>query len=125
MNIPAGHQSLMPYLMLPGAAKFGEFAKTVFGAEITFTRFRENTELVMHSELQINGCTIMYCDSNADWKPQPANMFVYVPDADATYKLACANGCTTIMEPADQDYGRSCGVADPFGNVWWITSVKK
>jgi hypothetical protein len=27
------------------------------------------------------------------------------------------------MPPADQSYGRSAGVNDPFGNTWWITSV--
>jgi PhnB protein len=50
-------------------------------------------------------------------------MFVIVPDADRTYEKALANGATTIMPPADQEYGRSGGVTDPYGNVWWITSV--
>jgi len=49
---------------------------------------------------------------------------VYVEDADAAYKLALDNGATSLMPPADQDYGRTCGVKDPFGNTWWITSVK-
>ncbi|WP_431200968.1 hypothetical protein ACQ86K_30970 [Mucilaginibacter sp. P19] len=26
------------------------------------------------------------------------------------------------MPPADQPYGRSAGVKDPFGNTWWITN---
>lgn len=125
MNIPAGHQPLMPYLMLPNAAQFGAFAKTVFNAELTSSRMREDGQTVMHAELQISGCTIMYSDATEDWKPQPANLFVYVDDADATFKTACDNGCSVVMPPADQDYGRSCGVNDPFGNVWWITSVKK
>lgn len=125
MNIPAGHQPLMPYLMLPGAAQFGEFAKTVFNAELMSSRMRDDGQTVMHAELQISGCTIMYSDASEDWKPQPANLFVYVDDADATFKKACDNGCSVVMPPADQDYGRSCGVSDPFGNVWWITSLKK
>ena len=34
-------------------------------------------------------------------------------------------GATTLMEVADQSYGRSGGVQDPYGNVWWITSMNK
>ena len=60
---------------------------------------------------------------SGEWKPATANMFVYVDNADARYKKAIDAGSETVMEPADQDYGRSCGVTDPFGNVWWITSV--
>ena len=123
MKIPNGHQGLMPYLMLQDAAKFGEFAKTVFNAALIFSKNRDDNETVIHSELQINGCTIMFCDATEDWKPQPANLFVYVENADETYQKALAAGCIRVMEPADQDYGRSCGARDTFGNVWWITSV--
>ena len=34
-------------------------------------------------------------------------------------------GATTVMGLSDQDYGRTCGLTDPLGNVWWITSVNK
>jgi uncharacterized glyoxalase superfamily protein PhnB len=50
-------------------------------------------------------------------------MFVYVADADVTFDKAIKAGSTTVMEIADLEYGRSGGVTDPFGNVWWITSV--
>jgi uncharacterized glyoxalase superfamily protein PhnB len=51
-------------------------------------------------------------------------MFVYVDNADEIYQKALQEGAVSIMEPADQSYGRSCGVEDPYGNTWWITSVK-
>jgi len=28
------------------------------------------------------------------------------------------------MQLSDQSYGRTCGVKDPCGNSWWITSVE-
>jgi PhnB protein len=121
MNIPNGHQAVMPYLMLEDAAGFMDFAKTVFDAEVTHQTMRDG--LVGHCEIQIGGSTIMFSNSRDEWKPATANMFVYVESADATYEKAIANGSETIMPPADQEYGRSCGVSDPFGNVWWITSV--
>ena len=121
MNIPKGHQVVMPYLMMEDAAGFIEFIKTVFDAEITHESMRDG--IVGHCEAQIGGSTIMFSNSRDQWTPQTANMFVYVENADETHAKAVANGSETIMPPDDQDYGRSCGVTDPFGNVWWITSV--
>jgi PhnB protein len=123
MEIPQGHQAVMPYLMLRGAGAFIEFTQKVFSATLSTTRMREDGATVMHSEIEIGGSTIMFCDATEEWAPQTANMFVYVQSADATYALALAHGATTVMELSNQDYGRTCGVADPFGNVWWITSV--
>ena len=66
----------------------------------------------------------MFADSNEEFKPQTAGLFVYAHDADETYNKALEEGATSIMAMSNQDYGRSGGVTDPFGNVWWITGVK-
>jgi len=58
-----------------------------------------------------------------DWLPQPAGLFIYVENADEGFRKAKEAGAQVIMEPVDREYGRSCGVKDPFGNTWWITSV--
>ena len=121
MNIPKGHQAVMPYLMIEDAAAFIEFTKAVFDADLTHHSMRDG--IVGHCEIQIGGSTIMFSNSRGTWTPATANMFVYVEDADATYVKAVENGAETIMPPDDQEYGRSCGVTDLFGNVWWITSV--
>ena len=111
----------MPYLMMEDAAGFIDFIKAVFGAEMTHQDMRDG--IIGHCQANINGSTIMFSQSRDEWKPATANMFIYVDDADATYAKAVEHGSTTVMPPADQEYGRSCGVTDPFGNVWWITSV--
>ncbi|MNF93706.1 Glyoxalase-like domain protein [compost metagenome] len=67
----------------------------------------------------------MVTDATNDWKPQTANLFVYVPNADESFKKALEEGATELMGLSDQEYGRTCGVTDPFGNVWWITSVNE
>lgn len=123
MNIPKGHQSVMPYLMLSSAATFISFVKNVFDAELTFERNREDSQTLMHAEVQISGATIMFCDAPDQWAIQNANLFVYVPNADETYQKALTAAAETIMPLSDQDYGRTCGVKDPTGNVWWITSI--
>ena len=121
MNIPTGHNAIMPYLMMEDAAGFIEFIKAVFNAEMTHYDIKDG--IVGHCEARFSGGTIMFSSSRDEWKPQTANMFVYVENADETYAKALQNGADTVMPPDDQEYGRSCGVTDPHGNVWWITSV--
>ncbi|MFT4092998.1 MAG: VOC family protein [Niabella sp.] len=125
MKIPKGHQPLMSYLILKNAGGFIEFTKTVFGATEVFKSYRDNdNKIIMHAEVQINGCNIMFADMNEFYSVANANLFIYVDDADQTVKTALENGATIINELADQDYGRSGGIKDPFGNVWWVTSLK-
>jgi PhnB protein len=123
VNIPNGHQAVMPYLMLNNASSFQEFVQKVFGAQISAKHFQPQSEKIMHAEASIHGAVIMFCDSTEKYASQTANMFVYVTDADATFQAALENGGVAVTEPADQEYGRSCGISDPCGNVWWITSI--
>ena len=124
MQIPKNHQAVMPYLMVKNAIEFADFVKDVFDAELTFTRMRDDNKTVMHSEVQIAGSTIMYSDATEQWKPATSNLFVYVDDADAAFTKAINAGSTVVTELADQSYGRSGGITDPFGNTWWITSIQ-
>jgi uncharacterized glyoxalase superfamily protein PhnB len=123
MNIPEGHQAIMPYLIVNGAGEFIEFVKKVFDGELTHIVFFEDSKTVMHAQVMINGSTIMLCDSSEKWKQQTSHLFVYVVSADDTYKKSLEHGAMSLMVLSNQEYGRTCGVTDPFGNVWWITSV--
>lgn len=126
MKIPETHQTVMPYLILKGASKFIDFTTNVFNAEVTYKTFREEDKsLLAHCELQIGGSTIMFSDTTDNFEPQTANLFVYVEDADKQFQSALDNGATIVMELSDQEYGRTCGVTDPLGNVWWMTSRPK
>lgn len=123
MNLPEGHQTIMPYLILKDAAQFIDFTKKVFDSKDSNQQVLRDDGTIMHAEIILNGSTIMVTDETKDWTKQAANLFVYVPNADETYKKALDNGATNLMGLSDQDYGRTCGVTDPYGNVWWITSV--
>lgn len=125
MKVPEGYQTVMPYLIVNGAAKFIEFTKEVFNAiENEKRRSMRDEKTIMHSEIKIGGSTIMFADSTEAFEPQTAGLFVYVENADETFKKAIDQGATVVMDLSDQDYGRTCGVKDPFGNVWWITSMQ-
>ena len=122
MNIPENYQTVMPYLIIENAAGFITFTKEVFGAKETHKTMRdENT--IMHAEIMIGGSTIMFADATDKFKVRNAGLFVYVDDAEETFKSALKKGGTVVSELAKQSYGLSGGIKDPFGNVWWITSV--
>ena len=118
--IPEGYNRVMPYLIVENAAAFIEFTQKVFGAVEKFKTMRDE-QVIMHAEISISESVIMLADATEQFKQQNAGLFIYVEDCDATYQTALQNGGATVMEPADQSYGRSCGVLDPFGNTWWIT----
>lgn len=124
MNIPTSHQRVMPYLILKDSGKFYDFARTVFNAETLHKTMQENNETIRHGEIKIGDSTIMFGNSTREWEASPANLFIYVEDADDSYQKALDNGAISIQELKDADYGRTCGVKDPSGNIWWITSVK-
>jgi len=122
MEIPQEHQAVMPYLILNEAEKFMAFVQQVFDARQLICN-KDESQAIRHAEIQINGSTIMFANSTETWAPQTAGLYIYVPNADTSYRKALENGAISIMEPADQSYGRSSGVQDPCGNVWWITSA--
>lgn len=124
MNIPNGHQQFMPYLILEGAGEFKQFVSKVFGAVSANEHLRDDGVTIMHAEVKIGDCTIMFAEATEQWTSQTANLFIYVTDADESYATALEHNGISLMEPADQSYGRACGVKDPTGNTWWITSVK-
>lgn len=123
MKIPEGYQTVMPYLIIEGAEEFQKFMTEVFGAKEKMKIMR-NESLVMHAEIIIGTNTIMFADSTSEYKPQTAGLFIYVEDADSTFKKAIEKGAISVLELSDQEYGRSGGVRDKWGNTFWITSVK-
>src|ERR1044072_5129125 len=98
MTIPEGNQPVMPYLIVKDAPKFLEFTKEVFGAEERYKVMREDNVTIMHAEITINGSVIMLADATEKFAPSPAGLFIYVEDADKTYKAALDAGATSIME---------------------------
>ena len=125
MNIPEGYQAVMPYLILNDPEGFIDFTQKVFNATSKYKELREDGHPIRHAEMEISGSVIMCAQSTDQFPVQTANLFVYVDNADETYAKALENGATSVNEPADQSYGRSCGVSDTNGNVWWITSEIK
>ena len=75
----------------------------------------------MHGEIKIGESTIMMGESGRDWTVQNAGLFINVENTDKTFEKAIFHGSEVLMPIEDKEYGRTCGVRDPFGNTWWIT----
>jgi PhnB protein len=124
MQIPSQYNRLMPYLIVPDAAAFIIFMKEVFDAEEQILVPRSEG-IIMHGELRIGDSVIMFADVTPEFTARPAGMFIYVDDVKATYNKALAAGAISVMEPAEQSYGLTCGFKDRFGNDWWPTEGEK
>ena len=122
MPRPDNHQAVMPYILVDHAEKFLAFSEAVFDANQTFM-MHDDQQRIRHAEVNIDGATIMFANATDKWPAHPCQLFVYVSDADASYQRALDHGATSVMELSTQDYGRTCGIKDPCGNTWWITSV--
>jgi len=119
---PEGYHSITSYLVVDGAARLIDFLAEVFDAE-ELERFAAPGNRIGHAEMQIGDSRVMLGDSHGEHNPMEAMLYVYVDDVDATYQRAVAAGAASVQAPVDQFYGdRSCGVKDPFGNVWWIAT---
>jgi PhnB protein len=120
--IRGGFHTITPYVIVRGAAEFSDFLKAAFGAKERL-RVPLPDGSLMHAEADLGGYIIEFADSNEQFPPQPAELHIYVSDADAVYARAVAAGATSVFPPVNQDYGdREAFVKDKFGNQWYIAT---
>ena len=126
--IPEGYHSITPYLMVRDADASIEFYKKAFGAELPSPAMKGPDGKTVHAGLKIGDSRLML-GANFGKAPAPTDamhLYLYVPDADATFKKALAAGAKSSVEMADQFYGdRSGCVKNPDGHAWWIATHKE
>ncbi|WP_236979247.1 VOC family protein [Membranihabitans maritimus] len=118
---PNYYRTVMPYLVLKDVGSFLTFINQVFDIEIKM-KYRGEGGRIKHAEVVIGDSTIMMGESTDEWKVQNAGLYINVDNADTTFQKALDAGASEIMDLSNQEYGRSCGIQDPSGNTWWITS---
>ena len=120
------YRTVTPYLVVKDADAALRFLAEAFGGQEQHCS-RDGDGRVMHAEVQVGDSLVMLGQSNDQWKPKEASLYVWVPDVDATYAKALRAGGRSESAPEDKPYGhRNAGVIDPNGVTWWIGApVKK
>jgi uncharacterized glyoxalase superfamily protein PhnB len=112
---PPGFHSVTPRIVVSDVVAAVEFLRATFDAVGEAPADRP-------AEIRIGDSLIMV-SALGDRDLFPAFLYVYVDDADATYRRALAAGAVSLEEPLDTPYGdRRAMVCDPFGNVFQIAS---
>jgi len=112
---PDGWHTLTPRLFADDPARLIAFLRTVFGAT-------GEVQTERPSELRIGDSMLMVGDTRVR-AAMPAFLYVYVDDADATWRAAIDAGARSLEDPLDTPYGDRRGmVEDAWGNVWQIAT---
>jgi len=120
--VPEGYHTVTPYLVVKDGNALLDFMARAFGAKEVYV-MRGAAGEVRHADLLVGDSHMMIGESNGPWQPNPATLYLYLPDCDAVYHRAIAAGAVSIQEPKTQFYGdRHGAVKDACGNTWWIAT---
>src|SRR5712671_3599283 len=119
---PEGVPSVQPYLHLRNSEEMIPFLENAFGGVVAGHVPRSPEGHVLHATVQIGDNTLELDEAHGEFQPMPCHLHLHVDDADAFYARAIRAGAASIDAPSTKPYGRSGGVKDPFGNIWYMTS---
>ncbi len=120
--IPDGYHTITPYLIVADGPRLVQFLTDVFDAKLLMQKQNPDGNMG-HTEMLIGDSKIMLSQAMAGYPPHAAMLYIYVPDADATYARALAAGATAATPVATQLYGdRSGGFTEPGGNLIWVAT---
>jgi len=127
--VPEGYRSVIPYLVMDGAAAAIDFYERALGAKEVMRMEHEGR--IAHAELAIGDSHIMLADESPEMGYRGPKAFggaavtimVYLPDVDAVFARAIEGGATAERAVEDQFYGdRSGTFVDPFGHRWIVAT---
>jgi uncharacterized glyoxalase superfamily protein PhnB len=112
---PDGWRTITPRSVTRDVRGLAGFIKAVFEAA-------GEDRIGAPTELKI-GDSIVKISGEGEREAMPAFLYVYVTDADETYRRAIALGARSIEEPRNTPYGdRRAMVQDSWGNKWQIAT---
>jgi PhnB protein len=113
--IPKGWHCVTPRLVADDPARLVRFLREAFGAT---GDFRVDAPSVMRI-----GDSIVMVSGAGPRDRLRGFLYLYVEDADATYRRALDAGAASLEAPLDTPYGdRRAMVKDPCGNDWQIAT---
>jgi PhnB protein len=130
---PKGFHTVTASLTVRNGAQAIDFYKKALGAEER-VRMTAPDGKVSHAELQIGDSIIFLSEENPAWgnrSPQTlggatGGLYLYLPDADASFKRAVDAGGQAQMPVTDMFWGDRMGsIIDPFGHQWTLATHTK
>ena len=107
--------TILPRIVVSDAEELVTFMKHVFGATGEYAASRPAEMRIGDSVILVSGAGVR--------ETYTAFLYVYVADADATWRAAVEAGARTIEAPLDTPYGdRRAMVVDRWGNTWQIAA---
>ncbi len=126
--VPAGHPSVVPHLVIRGAADAIEFYKVAFGAEEIARMPSPDGPGLMHAEIKIGNGRLFLCDEMPQMErwvsPKSLNgttvaLHLWSDNVDALFERAVKAGAKVVTPLTDMFWGDRYGrVTDPFGHEW-------
>jgi len=126
-NIPERYRhSVIPHIMIDGAAEAIEFYSEAFNATEIF-RISQPNGIVVHAEIEIGNSLVMIGDAVKPFKSPKelesttTGLHVYVEDVDTFSKQAINFGAEELQPVQEMFYGaRQAMLKDPYGHIWIV-----
>jgi uncharacterized glyoxalase superfamily protein PhnB len=128
---PAWPPTLAPYIVVSDARRAMDWYVEVFGAQRRGEPHVNADGTIGHAEVGLGDAVLMFAEASDLWPDVPVRapdspatfshtLHLEVDDVDANTERARRNGASVEREPADQPYGRSSVIVDPFGHRWML-----
>lgn len=122
---PKGFHTITPNIIVDDAEQAVAFFKKAFGASENY-RLTMSNGTITHCELKLGDSILNVGASMEGWPAHGLVAQIFVEDSDALFERATAAGADVVMPMTDMFFGSREGrVADPFGNVWTIATLKE
>jgi uncharacterized glyoxalase superfamily protein PhnB len=126
---PAWPPTLTPYIVVSDARRAMDWYIEVFGAQPRGEIHVNADGTIGHAEVGLGDAVLMFAEASDLWPDVPVrapdspatfshSLHLEVDDVDASTERARRSGASVEREPADQPYGRSSVIVDPFGHRW-------
>jgi uncharacterized glyoxalase superfamily protein PhnB len=140
---PAWPPALTPYIVVSDARRAMDWYIEVFGAQRRSEPYVNADGTIGHAEVGIGNAVLMFSEASDLWPEVPVrapdspatfshSLHLAVGDVDGVAERAGRSGALVEREPADQPYGRSAVIVDPFGHRWillkppaWATRLRQ
>lgn len=123
--LPKGFHTITPNIIVDDAEQAVAFLKKALGAAESY-RLTMSDGKIAHCELKIGNSILNLGASVKGWPAHGLVAQIYVEDSDALFQRAVEAGAKVIMPMTDMFFGSREGrLADPFGNVWTIATLKE